>query len=281
MSDKPPRAFAIITGEDQPTVQSAERRTTYVKVGKGDASLAALKALSAPWMIKARPGLTAALAQRAAARMPTADWLEQQRDRYAEHLAHGWDDSDGLVAGRCNNLAELAIGLRELLELVVEAGVVTRDEAARRWREACQAFRAVLATQFELVDRRALSERAADLLRSALRSGRAHLKSQTGGTPANPGRFGWFDAAFEARPGGAAVGWTDGDRVVWLEPGAAFAVLEAEGRAQADPLDVTKRALKRDLIEAGLLTVEPAAPGRTPREVKVTVSRSVPWWDAR
>lgn len=272
-ADKVTRAFVLVTGEDQPNVQSAERRTIYVKFNKGDVTKRALKALSAPWMIKSRTGLTAALAQRTAGRMPTTEWLEQQRDYFAEHLAEGWDDADGLIAGRCNTVAELAIGMRELLDAMLDAGVITPDEAESRWNEAWAAFRGTLAAQFEIVDRRGLTERAADLLRSAFRAGRGHLLSQGGGVPSSPQRFGWqgTELAIESRAGGAGVGWTDGENWLWLDPGAAFALIEAEGKAQSDPLDVNKRALKAAFIDDGLLTVEKNPDGGVPREPRVKV----------
>lgn len=269
-ADKLPRAFVCVTGEDQPTVQSAERRTIYIKFTRGDVSIDGLRALSEPWMIQARPGVTAALAQRMAPLMPAQDWLEQQRDYWAGWLAAGYEDADGMVAGRCNTVAELAIGIRVLLDMVVEAGVVSRDEAAQRWHEAWSALRETLEAQFDITDRRSLPERFGELLRSAVVSHRAHLQSPTGGEPPRAVQFGWTRDDFSAKPNGAMVGWTDG-QTLWLQPGSAFAVAEAEGRSQSDPLDVTQRALKGALVEHYPEAFEPAQGNRQPREKRPTV----------
>lgn len=269
-SDKAPRAFVCLTGEDQPTVQSAERRTIYVQFAAGDVSVDALRALSEPWMIHARPGATAALAQRTAARMPNQEWLEQQRDHWAGWLAAGYADTDGMTAGRCNTVAELAVGIRELLDLVVEAGVVDRDEAAQRWHEAWGALRETLEAQMDITDRRSLPDRFGELVRAALVSHRAHLQSPTGEAPTHATVFGWTPDAFGPKPNGAMIGWTDGT-TLWLQPGAAFAVAEAEGRAQSDALDITQRALKGALVEHYPDGFEPAKGNRQPREKRPTV----------
>ena len=137
--DKLPRAFAIITGEDQPTVASAERRTIYVRFDRGDIPVDQLKALSRSELVQARPGLTAALAKRVAAMMPTNHWLVEQRDYYAEYLIKDHDATDGTTVGRANNVAQLATGMKFMLDTAVREGAISRDEAAERWHQAWQA----------------------------------------------------------------------------------------------------------------------------------------------
>jgi hypothetical protein len=270
-ADKPPRAFVVLTGEDQPTVQSAERRTIYVPFRTGDVTIAALQDMGTPELVQARPGLAAALAHRVAGMMPTAAYLETERAKWAKALGEGHDLTDGLVVGRCNTVAELAVGLRFLLELVVDAGVVTREEARRRWCEAWEAFRLTLEVQFSITEGRSLAERFADLIRSALTTGRAHLVSPDGREPVNAKLYGWTTGGYEPRPNGATIGWTDGE-TIWLEPGAAFAVGEAEGRAQEDALGVTQRSLKAKLATAHPEAFEPARDGATPREKREHLS---------
>lgn len=270
-ADKPPRAFVILTGEDQPTVQSAERRTIYVPFRHGDVAIENLIKLSTDELIAARSSLTAALAQRTAARMPTTAWLETERAKWAKQLGKDHDLTDGMVVGRCNTVAELATGMHALLELVVDAGVVERDEARRRWREAWDAFRTTLEVQFSITEGRSLSDRFADLIRSALLNGRAHLVSPDGREPANSRLFGWSTNDFGSAAKGSTIGWTDGE-TIWLEPGTAFAVGEAEGKAQDDMLAVTQRALKSKLATAHPNAFEPAKDGTTPREKRESLS---------
>lgn len=271
--DKPPRGLVFLSSEDQPTVQSAERRTVYVQCRQGDVSIDALNELSQPGMIEARSGIPAALAQRVAGMMPNDTWLEQQKYEWATWLAKGYDDTDGLVVARCNTVAELAIGIRALLDLVVEAGVVPHHEAAARWHDAWTALRSTMESQFALTEGRSLSERFAGLVRTALLTGRGHLRSPEGGEPTSSEQFGWTggSGSFERNAGGATIGWTDGG-TVWIEPGTAYAVAEAEGRAQADALDVSQRALKTKLAQAHPEAFEPAVAGKAPRGCRERLS---------
>lgn len=271
-ADKPIRSMVMLTGEDQPTVQSAERRTIYVQLRRGDVPFQGLLALSDPEQIKARSGVTAALAQWVAAKMPTDAWLEEQRNHWAGWLAAGYGSDDGTVTGRCNTVAELVTGIRALLDLVVEHGVVSREEAAERWHQAWGAIREVLADQFNITEGRSLTDRAAELLRSALRAGRAHLCSDEGGVPERAQLFGWTCQGVESRAHGDQVGWTDGAQMVRLQPGAAWRVLLAEGKAQDDELAVTRRAMQKDLVESGLMPTDPPEkPGGAPRNPRRTV----------
>ena len=92
------------------------------------------------------------------------------------------------------------------------------------------------------------------VLRSLLTSGRAHLAARTGGEPERaPGSCGWRRENSGAwGPLGACIGWIDDDNV-YLEPAAAFRVVQMAGRDVGDVLAVSEQTLKKRLHEKGHL----------------------------
>ena len=268
-ADREPRALPMITGEDGASKASAESRTVYVPLAPGDVPLDTIRGLSTRALIKARNATGAALVAHIAGRMPVEEWVEDTRGRYAAALLAALDPDDtdpsGLDSRRADTVGELAVGWRALLDTALAGQALTPEQAEVIWERVWGGLVECLRAQAEVADRRSLVERAADLLRSSLRSGRAHLEAEAGGAPSvdrlRPCGWRTDEGQFsDVRPGGDAAGWASDDRkYVWLDPGTVFALIERQARAESDPLGVTARALTGALAAAGLLTTEPVA----------------------
>lgn len=272
--DRPPRGLLMLTGEDGASKPSAESRTVYVPLEPGDVRLDVIRdQLSPRSLIKARNATCAALVQYVASRMPIAEWVDDQRDAFTLALlaARGIDpdaDPSGLTSRRAEAVADLALGWRALLDAAIAGGALDVGAADEVWSRVWAGLAECLAVQDEVADRRSLVDRAADLLRSAVLAGRAHLASHEGSAPSGDRlrACGWTksEGAFgDVRPGGDVVGWLSRDgRSVWLNPGSAFAAMERQGKSESDPLGVTARALVKALVAAKVITTE-RAKGRT------------------
>lgn len=266
--DRPPRSLLMLTGEDGASRPSAESRTVYVPLAPGDVPLDVIRGLSARELVAGRNAAGAALARHVAGRMPVTEWVDERRDAYSVALLAADPDPDGMASRRADLVAELAVGWRALLDAAVAGGAL-EDAAAREvWARVWAGLVDCLARQVEVTERRSLVDRTADLLRSSIRAGRAHLQAAEGGAPLSldlapcgwtrgEGQFG------DVRASGESVGWTDG-RQVWLDPGAVFATMERQARAESDPLGVTQRALTGALVAAGVLTTERVTGRATP-----------------
>ena len=278
--DRPPQSMLLVTGEDGASRLSAESRTTYVQLApahptdpeSGDVPLSVIQGLSTRERIAGRNATAAALVRHVASRMPVTEWVETTRDELAAALLADWGhlDPDGLMPRRALAVAELATGWRALLEMARDTGALEPAELTRVWARVWAGLGECLTDQAEVSDRRAMVEHAADLLRSAIRSGSAHLEDTDGGCPATfalRGACGWEPygdpAQGEYRATGKRAGWTDGERV-WLDPGAAFAVIEAQGAAERDPLNVARRALTAALLASRVVATERQEGRRNP-----------------
>jgi hypothetical protein len=173
--------------------------------------------------------------------------------------------SDGQHARTPGIVADLALGLRYLLDFAEASGAI--DAARRRelwergWTALCQAGAA-----------QAEHGRAADpveqflrQLSAALASGRAHVAAPEGMEPKpHPAAWGWRgkEYTFSGADGpetdiswmaqGRRVGWIDGE-ALYLEPEASYAAAQELARDQGDGLAVSARTLWRRLRERRLL----------------------------
>lgn len=278
-----PRGLQLLTGEDGAGTYSAETRMVYLRLRPGDIDPDVLAELDTAGRPAARAAATAAMAQHYAARMPLDDWVRQARAGYASALRESDAASDGIASRITDTVAELAVGWRALLAWARAAGVIDEAEAERRWEQAWAGLLEAKVATLRATTQRTMPERFAELLRSALGSA-AFIADPSGSVPPDALRWGWPDNwpvrldGTPPRPAGQrCIGWTDGTRV-WLEPGAAFAVAEAQGRAESDPLNVTKRRIGFELRDAGILRTEQASDGaRTEVRARVGGARRRVW----
>ena len=249
---KPPRGLILSTGEDVPRGQSVRARLLVVEVERGDIDAAKLTAAQRD----AADGLYAA------SMAGFVRWLAPQYDSLRDRLAAERTQlrqraaSDGQHARTPGIVADLALGLRHLLDFAVAAGALSAGERAALWERGWSALCEAGSAQAE-------HGRAADpveafvrLLAAALASGRAHVAAPDGGYPDTPAAWGWrretIRGSPEWAPQGRRVGWVDGE-ALYLEPEASFAAAQEMAGAQGEGLAVSVQRLRRRLKERGLL----------------------------
>jgi hypothetical protein len=267
----PPRGLLMLTGEDGGSNESAETRIVYVRVARGDVDIRTLAALGETSQAEARAQCAADVIRWCAERVPLDEWARKARVELTDEL-YDPDTTDPIESRRAESAADLAVGIWALITAAQEWGALSADDARDYWTRAVEGLREAKRQQATVTAGRSLPERSAELLRSAVLTGRVHIASRAGGgcpelDPEAARRWGWQDAPGtghgqvpELRPSGACAGFTDG-ATLWLDPGAAFAAMQSESAAEREPLTVTRRALGAAFADAGLSTVERAKDG--------------------
>jgi len=255
------RSLLMITGEDGASAESAENRTLYVPLERGDIEFSTLVELHTRELALARGRLTATLISHHTKRVPASDWIADLRSELAVRLPA----RTGIEARRAQGVADLAVGWCAMLEMAVAHKAIELDAARNIWRRAWRGLLEAHARQGMIVDGRTTPERVAELLRSALVAGLCHISTPTGSVPGDlleARSWGWDAPTMEtARWLKEEVGWTNGDRL-WLDPGAVVAVIESQGSAQGEPLNMTPRAIQLALSDV-LRTQEATEDGRS------------------
>jgi hypothetical protein len=260
-SGKPPRCLIISTGEDVPRGQSLRARLLALELGPGQLNFDRLticqREASAGVYAQAMAGYDRWL----------APWYGTINASMREELAEL-----RVAAGRSGHhrrtpeiVANLALGMRYLLTFAADVGAVTAKEAESLWRRGWGALgkAAMNHTQHQVAQEP--TRRFLELLSAAIASGRAHVADPEGEAPEDPKAWGWRFTGEEWRPKGERTGWVDGE-CLYLEPEAAFAATQRQGRDGGDPLAVTGRTLNQRLHERGLLASN-EAPHLTVRRV--------------
>jgi hypothetical protein len=208
----------------------------------------------------------AAAGKYAAALAGFVRWLAPQyetiRGRMATEKATLRDSSraDGKHARTAGIVADLAFGLRIMLEFAVGAGAITEAERADLWRRGYAALREAGRAHGRHIAGDEPARLFLDLIAAALASGRAHVANPMGEEPDCPERWGWRReeagtgeyATARWKPQGKRVGWLDGDNL-YLEPNAAHAEAQQLAAAQGASLPVTPQTLRKRLKDEGLL----------------------------
>jgi hypothetical protein len=261
---KPPRGLILSTGEDVPRGQSLRARLLILEVGRGDFG---------PPPPAANPVLTerqrdAAEGLYALAMAGFVAWLapqyEQIRGRLAAERSELRDavGSNGQHARTPGIIADLALGLRYLLDFASTIGALDTAERAELWQRGQAALREVGDAQVDHLESSEPTGHFLRLLSAAVASGRVHLAAPDGDYPEMPSAWGWRreDARDGPvwRPQGRRVGWVDGDAVL-LEPEASYAAVQELAGAQGESLTVSAPTLRRRLKERGLLSSWDAA----------------------
>lgn len=255
---KPPRGLILSTGEDVPRGQSVRARLLAIEVERGDIDAAKLTAAQH----------AAAAGLYAAAMASFVCWLAPQYDAVRGRLAAERSElrdraaSAGQHARTPGIVADLALGLRHLLNFAAEAGAIDAAERATLWERGWAALGESGAAQAEHGRAADPVEQFVRLLSAALASGRAHVAATDGGFPDTPSAWGWRretirgETVWQAQ--GRRVGWCDGD-ALYLEPEASYAAAQEMAGAQGESLTVSGPTLRRRLRERGLLASTDAA----------------------
>ncbi|MCE5306801.1 MAG: DUF3854 domain-containing protein [Acidobacteriales bacterium] len=247
---KPPRALIVSTGEDIPRGHSVRARLLILELPKGGIKVSDLTKCQ-------RDGREGLYAQ---AMGGFVQWLA---GRYDEARATFDRKVSEYRAAALRNSAhartpEIVANLQAAFELYLEFCVASEavDGAGRDHlsNECWEALRAAAAAQAKHQAATEPTSRFLESLRACLSSGRAHLQSRDGTKPDRlPGACGWRSTGIDNfSPFGDCVGWVDGD-AIYLEPTAAYRVIQTAGRDVGEQLAVTEQTLKKRLHEKGLL----------------------------
>jgi hypothetical protein len=247
---KPPRGLILSTGEDLPRGQSLRARVLVLEVGPGDVDWNRLTGCQADARAGRYADALAGFLRWNAARYETTQrefqaLVPELRQRAAASGEHRRTP---------DIVANLMAGMGLFLAFARGAGAVSdaeRDELLdRSWRALGEAARAQAGHQAPAEPAR----RFLELLRGAIASGRAHLAGPTGDRPeVAEEAWGWRRDSYGTwEPKGERVGWLDGDDC-YLEPDAAYAVVQRLGQEVGDRLPLTPQTLRRRLKEAGAL----------------------------
>ncbi len=257
---KPPRGLVLSTGEDVPRGQSLRARVLVLEVGPDDVRVQPLTACqtdaAAGLYASAMAGFIGSIAEgygaiRAGLRAEVvrlrAEALGSRMHRRTPEI-----------------IANLAIGIDQLLTLAEAAGAIDPEARAGLWRRCWTALGEAAASQAEHQAASDPTARFLELLAAAISSGRAHVAGEDGGIPPNPGAWGWRretvgTGEFQRETWRAQrerVGWLVDDAQdhgLFLDPDASFAAAQSMGRDTDDPLAVQPRTLHRRLQQAELL----------------------------
>jgi len=254
--EKPPRALIISTGEDVPRGQSLRARTMVLELSPGDLHWERLTGCQSA----AGSGLYA-LAMSGYIR-----WLATRYEGIRESLKeeHAELRSAARASGQHRRtpgiVADLALGLRYFLLFAHESGAIVSEKARELWARGWRTLGEAASGQSQHQATGEPTRRFRELLSASIASGRAHVANTEGGAPEVPEAWGWRRASVgsgdfereEWRPQGERVGWLD-EEDLYLEPDAALAAVQKQGRDSGEPLAVTSRTLRKRLHEYGLL----------------------------
>jgi hypothetical protein len=253
---RPPRGLVLSTGEDVMRGQSLRARLFAVEVAPGDVDVEVLTACQ-------RDGAAGLYAQALAGYVR---WLAPQYGDVRGRLAAERAELRSLATGAGQHartpgiVADLALGLRYLLDYATATAAIDEGEQTALWEHGWAALCEAAAAQAEHVQAAEPTAMFLRLLAAALASGRAHVASPDGDAPVDAGAWGWRRVAYVTRDGpghrwepvGRRVGWVEGGEL-YLEPEASHAAAQEMARDQGEALSVPPRTLHRRLKERGLL----------------------------
>ena len=247
--EKPPRALILSTGEDVPRGQSLRARMLVLELAPGELD----------WRKLTRCQREASSGLYARAMSGFIRWLSGRHEDLGERLKEEQASlRERAGASRQHRrtpgiVADLALGLRHFLLFAHDASAISTEEAREFWERGWRALGGAAAAQPQHQAANEPARRFRELLSAAIASGRAHVADPRGDAPVTPGAWGWRLSGDEWRPLGERVGWLQGEEDLYLEPEAAYATVQKQGRDSGDPLAVTGRTLRKRLHERGLL----------------------------
>jgi hypothetical protein len=202
-------------------------------------------------------------------------WLAPQLDairgRLRAELADLRDSArgEGQHARTPGIVADLALGLRYLLDFARTAGAVSERERAELWERGRAALGEAAAAQAQQIASAEPAGVFQRLLLAAVASGYAHVADEHGDAPNEAQRWGWRLEEYRtkdgtdavARPQGTRVGWlADGE--LYLEPEASFTAVQRFARDQNESFAISAQTLRRRLKEKGLLATTDESRGK-------------------
>jgi Domain of unknown function (DUF3854) len=246
---KPPRGLILSTGEDIPRGHSVRARLLILEISKGYINPNKLSECQ-----KA--------AESGAYARAMAGYLQWLAGHYDESLQAFNERRTCLRSNPLNQsahartpgiVANLQAAFEIYLEFAEQCGAIGHDVR----NDLMQRCAVGLADAASVQCRHQLpaepAEKFLSLLRSCLSSGRAHLSSPKGMIPDfSPSDCGWRQDGERVSALGECVGWIDATNI-YVDPSAAYRVVQATGRDTGDGLAVTEQTLRKRLGEKGLL----------------------------
>jgi len=247
---EPPRALILATGEDIPRGQSVRARLLILELPKGSIKAAHLTECQR----NAHEGLYAE------AMGGFVRWLAGRHEE--ARAAFGQKVSEHRAAALRNTahartpeiVANLQAGFEMYLRFAVECGAIDTAERERLASRCWDAFSEAAAAQAKHQAATDPAARFLSTLGSLLISGQAHLEARSGGEPHRaPESCGWRrNSMAKWEPLGARIGWVE-EEDLYLDPIAAFRVVQIAGRDVGEVLTVSEQTLKKRLHEKRLL----------------------------
>jgi hypothetical protein len=254
--EKPPRALILSTGEDVPRGQSLRARMLVLEMGPGQLD----------WQKLSGCQRDAADGLYAQAMAGFVRWLAPRYEKLRSELKEEHAVLREAASTSSHHkrtpgiIADIALGLRYFLLFANEVGALSEAEAEQLWMRGWRALGEAAAAQSHHQIAGEPTRRFRELLSAAVASGRAHIAAPGGDEPKAPQAWGWRLALVgsgdyereEWRPQGECVGWVDGEEL-YLQPDAAYAAVQKQGRDSGDALTVIARTLRKRLDERGFL----------------------------
>jgi hypothetical protein len=250
-----PRGLVISSGEDLPAGHSIRARVLILETEKDMMRWDKVTDLQA----KAKAGALAA------SMAGYLGWLAPQVDTLPRALG------DRLTVLRTtfqathkrttDQAVQLFTGGEYFLRFAQEAGAVNPPDAAALASRFKRALGAVADSQAEAQAASDPVRRFLELLPALFLSGRAHLEGTHAQEPEHSERLGWAHVPGcppdDRRPTGRCIGWEDAESgLIYLEPTACYAEVQALSGGENDPLPLTKGTLWKRLREKGLIDIE-------------------------
>lgn len=245
-----PRCLLITTGEDAPIGQSLRSRMMIIDIKKGDVTTDEINRIKAQHHLfsPALSGFVSWLSKRYEEKKASVPRrFEELRKRFMKFKCHQRVTS---------TVADLLVGLEEFLEYAVESGAMTGAEAFNLFEN-----RAIPAME-RLIDIQNQYHEVSDPvdifitnIRSALITGKAHLKAKGNRVPSNPEKWGWkLDRDVNWITSGDHIGWISNDEI-WLQPEAAFNMANRLAPSQASRIHIHRDSLWSRMADRGLLVI--------------------------
>jgi len=247
-----PRGMILSTGEDVPKGQSLRPRLFIVEVNPGDINPANLTELQRNHSLGLYTRAMSAYIRWLAPRMDKMKSELLERHRNLRTLA-----SNSTIHKRTPDIvASLGVGLEVFLEFAVENKVLSAAESQLLFDRCWTALGQLAEKQVLYQISEDPVKRFIELLQAAFVIGRAHLvDSKTQEVPTEAKRWGWRENRFgDLTSQGERIGWMNGDEV-WLQPDAAFAVVQKIANSQHSTIHVSKETLWKRLAHQGLIQV--------------------------
>jgi len=255
---KGPRGLMLSTGEDVPKTYSVRARIFIVEVEPDDMKWTTLTGCQAQAVAGVYASAMSGFIRWLAGRYDAVQRTMPAELRALREQASG----SGQHRRTPDIVANLVLGFRLYLAFALDVGAITQDECDALQVRAWDALGQVAAAQ---MDHHAAADpvlRFAELLRTALASGHAHVAFLNGSSPPSFQSWGWRERtthtsgrggeSSEIVPGGDRIGWTDG-LDLFLDPQAAYRAAQNVANAMNDPLSVSSRTLTKRLHERGML----------------------------